>query len=321
MAAWGDNRRAQNAIEYQGGLAQNYLDNLRNQTVVPQNQQFWNDYLVDRDRAREDYGGMMGGYRNIAETAGNAYNPAMQGFSALGFGGAGGWDQQFRGGLSSALGGYTDFANTGGLSGQNIQDIRARSVAPLRAVYANANRDINRQRSLQGGYSPNLTAAKAKMAREMGQGLSDASTNVEATLAEQIRAGKLAGMAGQSQVSTAGQGLQNAIDSLGAQTRLQGLTGLANTAGMGYDTILKALQGGTGLYGSTPGMADLSSRNVNTSTNQQLNLAELQNQLGLGIINAQINKGQIPGNMQQGMGHATDISNMFRNIGAGIGSM
>lgn len=317
--AFGDSGRAQNAIGYQGGLAQNHLNNLRSDTIVPQNQTFWNNYLMDKDTANKDYGGIMGGYKNIAETAGNAYNPAAQGFSALGFGGAGGWDSEFRGGLSSALGGYGDFAKTGGLSGQNIQDMRARSVAPLRAVYANANRDVNRQRSLQGGYSPNLTAAKTKMAREMGQGLSDASTNVEATLAEQIRAGKLAGMAGQTQTSAQGQGLQNAIDSLSANTKLQGLSGLADTTGKGLDSILKALAGGSSLYGTAPGMADMSGRNALTSTGQQIDLAQLQNQLGLGTMNAQIAKGQIPGNVQQGITAAQGISSILKNLSPGIG--
>ena len=114
-------------------------------------------------------------------------------------------------------GGYGEFAKTGGFSDADKANIRARGISPIRAAYSNAEREVGRQRSLQGGYSPNATATLAKMAREQGQAGADASTNVEAELASRVNQGRLAGMAGQ----------------------------------------MGAIQGQSGLYGTTPGMANM----------------------------------------------------------------
>jgi hypothetical protein len=319
--AFGDSSRAQNQIDYQTGTAQNYLNNLRKDTVVPQNQTMWNQYLTANDLGRQQQSDIMGGYKDVAGSAGSAFAPTYSGFSSLASGNAGAYDPQFRGGLGSALGGYQDFAQTGGFTPQGIQDLRARSIAPIRAVYANAMRDIDRQKSLQSGYAPNIIAAKAKMARGLGQSLADASTNVEAGLAEQIRSGRLAGLGGMNQVATSGQGLQNVIDSLGLQGRTAGLTGMSTTAGQGMDAILRALGGGANVYSAAPGIADMAGRNALTSSGQQINLAELQNQLGLGTTNAQINKGQIPGNVAQGIDAAGKVIRMIPGIGAATGAI
>lgn len=113
--------------------------------------------------------------------------------------------------------GFGEFARTGGYSPQDIANMRSRGVAPIRAAYENAGREVNRQRSLQGGYAPNAIATQAKMAREQGQSMSDAATNVEATLAEARNRGRQFGLTGQNQ----------------------------------------ALQGMGQLYGTTPGMAQM----------------------------------------------------------------
>ena len=113
-------------------------------------------------------------------------------------GGGGGDD------YSSIMSGYKNFADTGGFSPDDLANIRARSVSPIRAVYANAQREVNRNRALQGGYSPNFNATMAKMAREQSYTQADAATNREAELAEQIREGKLAGLGGMLNASRMG---------------------------------------------------------------------------------------------------------------------
>lgn len=92
--------------------------------------------------------------------------------------------------------GYQEFGQTGGYSPQDIANMRARGMAPIRAAYANAERGIGQQRGLQGGYSPNAIAAQVKMAREQGQGMADAATNVEAGIAQARNQGRLAGYGG-----------------------------------------------------------------------------------------------------------------------------
>lgn len=104
------------------------------------------------------------------------------------------------------LSGYSDFANTGGFSPADLANIRARAVSPVRAVYANAQRNVNRQKAVQGGYSPNYTAAMSRMAREQSSTASDAATNAEAGISEQVQQGKLAGLQGLSGLINSGGG-------------------------------------------------------------------------------------------------------------------
>ena len=57
-------------------------------------------------------------------------------------------------GAPKSFAGFQQFAQTGGFSPEDLANIRARAVSPVRAVYANAQQNVNRQRALQGGYSP-----------------------------------------------------------------------------------------------------------------------------------------------------------------------
>lgn len=206
-------KRTQNALDYQGNVAQNRL-----------NEQF--QETGDKNRLATD------DWRNAVGKQGADYDRIMSG--------------------------YQDFAKTGGYSPDDIQNIRARAVSPLRSIYSSANQDIDRQRSLQGGYSPNYTASKAKMARELGSGIADASTNANAAIAEMQHAGKLQGLQGQNQ-----------------------------------------------LYGTTPALASLYGNQALEAQSQRLQAAGMQNQLGLGIVNAQNNIGQgggIMGGLKSGLG-------------------
>lgn len=177
----------------------------------------------------------------------------------------------------SLMSGYNQFQQTGGYSPSDISAMRARSISPIRSVYANANRDIDRQRTLQGGYSPNYTASKAKMAREMGMTVGDANTNLEAALAQMRNEGKRFGLSGASS-----------------------------------------------LYSSTPGMANMFGNQVLGSSQDLLGLQGLQNQLGLGIMNAQIGASHLPGQWQSTMGNINSTVDTLGNIGktaAGFGGL
>lgn len=101
--------------------------------------------------------------------------------------------------LSPALGGYRNFAESGGFSPQDITNIRARSNAPIRAMYQQGMDEIDRSKNLSGGYAPNFAPAMAKMQREQSYRIGDQSLNTEAELANQIRTGRLAGLGGLSQ--------------------------------------------------------------------------------------------------------------------------
>lgn len=108
-------------------------------------------------------------------------------------------------GMPTTFKAFQNFSQTGGFSPEDLANIRARAVSPVRAVYANAQREVNRQRSLQGGYSPGFGVLQARMAREQGQGISDAGINAEAGISEMVQKGKLAalqGMAGTEGTTT-----------------------------------------------------------------------------------------------------------------------
>lgn len=129
-----------------------------------------------------------------AQTAQNNYTMATQR----------GWEDYDR------IGGqYQDWAKTGGLSAMDKGNIRSRALSPIRSLYSSANRDVDRQRALQGGYSPGYGALKSRLAREMSSGMSDAATNAEGMIAQMVNQGKQFGLQGQSSLYSQTPGLAN----------------------------------------------------------------------------------------------------------------
>lgn len=242
--AKGDDSRARNRIDYEGGLAQNHLDNVRNE-IIPKQQELWNRMFSSGEKAMGDYSGLM---------------------------------NQFKGDYGNVMNKFGEFSQTGGFSPEDLANIRSRAISPTRAVYSNAQQGLDRNRALQGGYSPNYAASSAKMAREMSQGLSDASTNAEASIAEMTQRGKLAGL----------QGMGSTMSS--------GMSGLTN------------------LFGQTPGMANMFGNQQQGAMDQWLRAQGMQNELGLGKIGAQIQAGQMPGKWEHTMGRIGQIG----QIGAGM---
>jgi hypothetical protein len=195
--------------------------------------------------------------------------------------------------------GYQNFAQTGGYSPQDIANMRARGVAPIRAAYANAQQNIVRQRALQGGYSPNAIATQAKMAREQGQAMSDATQNVEAGLAQARNQGQLAGLSGMYGVE--GQRLGANLDTSKFNA------GAANQFALQRaQNQLGALQGMTSLYGTTPGMASTFGNQLNQSI-------ATGGQFGNQLYGNDINNQRNPGAFDTTTGRINTIGNMAAN--------
>jgi hypothetical protein len=212
---------------------------------------------------------------NPNEQAGSA--AYWQGRMPEWFQNSGGGDP-FYSSMNQALGGYGNFAETGGFSPQDIQNLQHRMIAPIRAIYSQANADVDRQRRQQHGYSPNYTAAKAKMAREQAYATSDATTNAEAQIAQMIQSGKLAGLGGLGQVGTAGRG-QN----------LQGLNAQTN------------------LFGTNPGLAQTFGNQALASMGQDIDLQKLQQALSQQQFANTLAMTQVPSNFQQALGYTGDV--------------
>lgn len=183
--------------------------------------------------------------------------------------------------VAGAVSNLSTLANTGGYSAQDIADLRARGISPIRSVYANAQQGINQQRALQGGYSPSYNATVADLARQESQGISDATQNVNAGIAQQVAAGKLAAapqlaavtdelQREQEQIGASNTAARNQAAQFNMQFPLQVATTNASLQNNNISNILNTLSGARSLYGTTPALsASLGS--------QALGQASLQN--------------------------------------------
>lgn len=240
--AKGDEKRARKQMDYEGDRQYNQLENARTGVVEPSLRAFQTNYADAVGKQGADYDYMMGNFKNNI-------NP-----------------------------GFQQFAQTGGYGPQDLASIRARALSPTRAVYANALRNVNRQRSLQGGYSPGYGTLMGRMAREQGQGLSDAATNAEAAIAQMVQQGKLAG--------------------------LQGMTGAANAQ--------------TGLYGAAPGQANMFGNQVLGASGRYLDLMNAYNTRLGHQYGAMGNILQDPGTSGRVTGNMANFGQFARGVGEGI---
>jgi len=152
---------------------------------------------------------------------------------------------QQMGDYNRIMGDYQGWAKNGGFSDQDMGNMRARSLAPIRSLYANANRDVNRQAGLQGGYSPGMGALKARMARDLSSQTSDAAQNTEGMLAQLRNQGKQFGMQGQSGMYGATPGLTSTYGNLQNNTMQNWL----GTEGLQRDMFSNLNQGYAGSRG------------------------------------------------------------------------
>lgn len=228
-------------------------------------------------RQMEDYGDIMGGYRDF----GNSLSPS---FSKVNYKRPGELDESY-GFLREAAPGYREFANTGGYSNQDIQELRARGTSPIRAAYGNSMMELNRARAIGGdGGSPNYIAALSKAQREQPGQMADAMTNVNAKLAEDIREGKLAGLGGLANIGSTMGGLSSdeAGRELSAQMANQNAELQARS--MYNSAKLGSLQGQTGLYGTTPAMANMFGNQVMNAYGLRGNLESQRNNQGISLL-------------------------------------
>jgi len=262
---------------------------------TPISQEFMNNYRNVAGQQMQDYSNIMGGYRDWRE---QSLAPTINAINAR-------VPTQFKADqvsyerdpetMGRAISGYTDFANTGGYSGQDIQELRARGISPIRSAYSNAMQGIDRQRSLQGGYSPNYTAAAAQMQRELPQQLSDATTNVNAGLADAIRQGKLAGLGGLTGIGGTEGGFRmtaqqsNQAANLRAQELTeQGMSAKEARQLAAQELNLRGIDAQRGLYGTSPGATATFGNQVQNAYQQRLTMDQLRSQFGANLTDQQM---------------------------------
>lgn len=242
-----------------------------------------------------DYDEIMRGYRNILNSPNNGaggdimarYQQLLQGMQGGPSTATYGETEEFR----NAYRRLNELAETGGLSASEQADLRSRGTSPIRAVYANAQRNMDRNRRLSGG-SANYNASASRMAREQSQGMADAMTNVNAGIAEMVQRGRLSAAPELGRLGEGSSQRMNQVGMFNADARNRYNRDMADIlASMGSfnsqdaNRRAQALQGMTSLYGTTPALVNEFGNQVarNTQMNNQAMSMQRRPRMGAGI--------------------------------------
>ncbi len=244
-------------------------------------------------RQMGDYGDIMGGYDSILNGGGGG--PTNFSFGHVNTKRPDELNEAY-GYLREAAPGYRQFADNGGYSNQDVQELRARGIAPIRSAYGNTMMELDRARSLGGnGGAPNYIAAASKAQRELPGQMADAMTNVNAGLADSIRQGKLEGLRGITGIGTTMGGLSDAEAARMLTADITNSQGDLQAAGMSEQSRrasnnerFQALAGKTNLYGTTPAMAAMFGNQTQQAYGQRFGAETNRNQYGLGLLGAQM---------------------------------
>lgn len=301
----GDRKRTQNAVDYGANQSQNVLNNYRDE-LSPELHYMDTNYQAGVDRNMADYDNIMSqlnSYNPLADI--QSVTPDTVDYSRT---------PEFQQGMDY----YKNFADTGGFSNRDIQDLRARGVSPIRSVYANAMNDIDRQKNLSGGYAPNALAVRAKMARELSSGIADQVSNVNAQLATMIQQGKEFGTTGYGNMS------QRDLE-LATQTALANAA--ATNSANEFNANLKAqvsqqntarLNAMTDLYSATPGLSSTFGNQVLNGLNQYGNLSQQQQDINNARTQGQFQNAKVPTGTQAALGNINTGMDIVKKVGQGL---
>jgi hypothetical protein len=179
-----------------------------------------------------------------------------------------------------------ELAATGGLSEADQGNLRARAISPIRSVYANMTRNMDRQKRLGGGFSPNYNAAATRMARESSEQIGETTTNANAAIAEMVQKGKLAAAPELARFIAGKNEMMNQIALANSANKLKAgdmrgsiLAGYGNAVSAADERRANALRGMTSLYGTNPALVETFGRQVQgqQQISNQNNQARSQN--------------------------------------------
>jgi hypothetical protein len=189
---------------------------------------------------------------------------------------------------TAALASLNELSRTGGLSDTDQQNLRARGVSPIRAQYATAQRDMDRQRRLNGGYSPNFGAVTAKMTRDQSSLIADQMDKVNANIAQMVQSGKLSAAPNYASAAQAESELKNKFEL--ENTNAKNEANRFNASGMfesrknQLNDRLSAAQGMTSLYGTTPARSSLYNNNALDNAQFQNNVTQQKKNSAIGAF-------------------------------------
>lgn len=306
--AKGDKKKMQSTVNTQVNTAQQGLDQLKNDAIIPNQQQNQEYYTRAADQSFNDYNDIMNRYRGLASEGVTKNQPGLERVN---------YNRNPE--MNEAFGGYRNFMNTGGYSAEDIANMRARGVSPIRASYQNALNEVDRQKNLSGGYSPNAGALRASMARSQGGQMADAVQNVNAQLAEAIQKGKMFGTEGMGNLSV--QDLNFAQNAALANQR----AGIDIARENLMDPRMSAVSGMANLYGTTPGAANMFGNQAQQSINNWLNAQGQQQGIGNMAIGGQQAVAATPSNFEtafgrvgQGLQMGGQVAGAFMGLPGGV---
>jgi hypothetical protein len=203
--------------------------------------EMYNLYNKGVERQAKDYDRIMGMYGDIYSRSLNPLDASRQ-FDKVTY------DKSPD--TIAALKELGELSRTGGLDAAAQQNLRARGVSPIRSMYQTAQRDLNRNRRLQGGYSPNYGAVTAKMTRDQSSMIADQMDKVNANIAQMVQSGRLSAAPNYASAAQQESELKHGIAKFNAQGQWEAKLNRTRDQ-------LGAAQGATNLYGTTPALANL----------------------------------------------------------------
>lgn len=300
--AKGDKKKMQNQLNTQVSKQQEGQDTMMN-TLIPQANTRSGYSNQANEQSFADYNDIMGRYRRLADEGVDQNKPGLERVNYT-----------RPGEMNEAFSGYRDFANTGGYSEGDVRDMRARGISPIRGAYANALSEVDRQKNLAGGYSPNAAALRARMASTQGQQMADRVQDVNAQIAEARNKGRQFGISGMGGLSV-------------NDAELAQRAALANqNAGLEIarynlnDPRMNAVSGMAQMFQATPGMAHEFAGQADSSMRNWMDANQLQQGIGQNAMQGQQAVAATPSNFETGFNRVGQGLQMAGNVaGAWMG--
>lgn len=263
---------AQGEASNQAKEAKSNVDSEKNQLSEGYSSLPGKNNNVDSSRFDPIYSGYMdlagnGGYDNARRSS------IMENVSGLkDIGKTGGLDAEsmnrFRG-----SGVYDEFAKSGGYSDKDQANIKAQALSPISSYAKSTNDELDRRRSVQGGYGPGFDASSRALRRDTSRGIADTSLNANVMLKDKVNAGRQWGATGQTSSENSLQGLRTG-------NMLAGLQGAGNQEMAMQNSINSTRLGGyAGASGAANQIAGIQGGNIDRSN--AANAYALQGQQGL----------------------------------------
>lgn len=216
------------------------------------------------------------------------------------------------------MGGFDEFAKTGGYTPVAIANIKAQALSPIGSYATGAREELDRRRALQGGYAPGFDAASRQIQRDAARNIAETSLATNVGLQDRINQGRQWGIGGLTGAEQALAGMQtgNRLAALGGESNVgnmisgyrgQDIANEMNAQMFNAGQQNQGLGALMGLYGMEGGWRQ----------NEYDRMAQLlggQTQGNLGYLGQRSQLAMQPGwggNLIQGIGSAAGIGSQF----------